>query len=134
MLYTMLYYTMLYYIMLYYITLLYHVPKKSSNFSLGEVYQFINLVYFSLFHFMIQEDKLNYALLVALAEGSVDFVKLFISYGVSLSKLLDKKTLEFLYAYRSKESTLKYHVKSRKFVTTTGNNLYLLRRRAYHTI
>lgn len=79
--------------------------------------------------FLSQEDKLNYALLVSLAEGSVDFVKLFISYGVSLSKLLDRQTLEFLYAYRSKESTLKYQIKTKRFVTITGKkfiNLFLI--------
>ncbi|XP_066912898.1 transient receptor potential cation channel subfamily M member-like 2 isoform X3 [Clytia hemisphaerica] len=58
------------------------------------------------------DDQLHYAMLMALAEDRVDFVRLFLSYGVSVPKVVDQKTLEFLYAYRSEQSTLRFDRRS----------------------
>ncbi|XP_066935830.1 transient receptor potential cation channel subfamily M member-like 2 [Clytia hemisphaerica] len=58
------------------------------------------------------DDQLHYAMLMALAEDRVDFVRLFLSYGVSVPKVVDQKTLEFLYAYRSEQSTLRFDLRS----------------------
>jgi len=67
-------------------------------------------------------------MLMALAEDKVDFVKLFLSYGVSISRILDQKTLEFLYAYRSSKSTMKYELKAKRYANPTGNTNSLVER------
>ena len=59
---------------------------------------------------------------MALAEDRVDFVRLFLSYGVSIPKVVDQKTLEFLYAYRSEQSTLKYDLSSNSASITEVTN------------
>ena len=56
-------------------------------------------------------------MLMALAEDKVDFVKLFLRYGVSISKILNQETLEFLYAYRSSQSTMKYELKAKRYAS-----------------
>ncbi len=61
-------------------------------------------------------------MLMALAEDRVDFVRLFLSYGVSVPKVVDQKTLEFLYAYRSEKSTLKYDLRSNSSSISEVNN------------
>ena len=46
-------------------------------------------------------------MIVALAMNRVDFVKLFLSYGISIQTLLTVDILEFLYGYRYRVAHLK---------------------------
>ena len=66
-------------------------------------------------------------MLMALAEDRVDFVRLFVSYGVSITKVVDQKTLEFLYYYRAKQSTLKYELAPTRVSKTEVTNRRLER-------
>ncbi|XP_057292178.1 transient receptor potential cation channel subfamily M member 3-like isoform X1 [Hydractinia symbiolongicarpus] len=57
-----------------------------------------------------KEKELNDIMIMALAMGRVDFVKLFLQKGISIKEILTNSCLEFLYGYRShmKTSTLMY--------------------------
>ncbi|XP_047126597.1 transient receptor potential cation channel subfamily M member 3 isoform X2 [Hydra vulgaris] len=54
-----------------------------------------------------EEKALKNAMVVALAVNRVDFVKLFLSYGINIQTLLTLNVLEFLYGYRYKVTQLK---------------------------
>ena len=55
-------------------------------------------------------EELNWILIMALAMNNVEFVELLLDYGVSISTILTKDVIEFLYGYRSydKSSPMRY--------------------------
>ena len=51
---------------------------------------------------LVQGDpkELNWVMIMALARDNVEFVKLLLDYGVSISSFLTNEVLEFLHGYR----------------------------------
>ena len=61
-------------------------------------------------------------MIMALAMDRIDFVKLFLNYGISIQALLTPDVLEFLYGYRSKgaHSILNRLIKKSNYLSASG--------------
>ncbi|XP_012554388.2 transient receptor potential cation channel subfamily M member 1 isoform X1 [Hydra vulgaris] len=70
-----------------------------------------------------EEKDLNSAMIMALAMNRVEFVKLFLSYGISIQSLLTPKVLEFLYGYHcnNSHSIIQYVLKKVEYEPASGD-------------
>nr|XP_047126609.1 transient receptor potential cation channel subfamily M member 1-like isoform X3 [Hydra vulgaris] len=71
------------------------------------------------------EKDLNSAMIMALAMDRVEFVKLFLNYGISIQSLLSPDVLQFLYGYRCKKplSVLNHLTTKKNFTAACGDYL-----------
>nr|XP_047126615.1 transient receptor potential cation channel subfamily M member 3 [Hydra vulgaris] len=71
------------------------------------------------------EKDLNSAMIMALAMDRVEFVKLFLNYGISIQSLLSPDVLQFLYGYRCKKplSVLNHLTTKKNFTAARGDYL-----------
>ena len=65
----------------------------------------------------MEEEQLDTLFIMALARGSVNFVRLLLfDYGVSIHTILTPSVLEFLYGYQSHEKNFPFRMGSHEYI------------------
>ncbi|XP_065684239.1 transient receptor potential cation channel subfamily M member 1 isoform X1 [Hydra vulgaris] len=75
------------------------------------------------------EKDLNSVMIMALAMNRVDFIKLFLNFGISIQSLLTADVLQFLYGYgfKNHHSVFKKLIKDKHYLPATGDYIKVMK-------